>query len=45
MKLPPTHETVRPQVVYILKPHGRHGRSIDDSTEQFIDETRMGTGA
>ena len=45
MKLPPTYGTVRPQVVYIHKPHGRHGRSIDDSTEQFIDETRMGTGA
>ena len=43
MRLPPTHETVRPQVVYIHKPHGRRGRSLDDSTEQFIEETRMGT--
>jgi hypothetical protein len=25
-------------------PIGRKGRRIDDATERFVDETRMGTG-
>ena len=30
---------------YVHKPRCRHGRLIDDSTERFIDETRMGSSA
>jgi hopanoid C-3 methylase HpnR len=43
MKLPQTYRTGKLQTVYIHKPHGRQGRVTDDSTEQFIEETRMGT--
>jgi hypothetical protein len=28
--------------LYIHAPRGRAGRHIDDSTERFVDETRMG---
>ena len=28
--------------LYIHAPRGRAGRHIDDSTEQFVDETRIG---
>ena len=46
MKLPPpTQETVKPQILYIHHAPGRQGRAIDESTEQFVDETRMGTSA
>lgn len=31
--------------LYIHPPQGRKGRAIDDGTEQFVDETRMGAGA
>jgi hopanoid C-3 methylase HpnR len=43
MKLPSSHKTGKLQTLYIHKPHGRQGRVTDDSTEQFIEETRMGT--
>jgi hypothetical protein len=36
-------EKVNPRVLYILQSKGRQGRAIDDSTEQFVDETRMGS--
>ncbi len=46
MRLPEaTHEKINSKLLYILPPGGRHGRAIDDSTEQFVDATRMGTGA
>lgn len=32
------------KTVYIHGPSGRKGRKIDDATERFVDETRMGTG-
>jgi len=28
--------------LYVHAPQGRRGRSIDDATEKFVDETRMG---
>jgi hypothetical protein len=31
--------------LYIHTPRGRAGRSIDDSTEHFVEATRMGTSA
>jgi hopanoid C-3 methylase HpnR len=36
---------VNPTSLYIHMPRGRRGRSIDAATEQFVDETRMGTSA
>ncbi|WP_322012096.1 hopanoid C-3 methylase HpnR [Paraburkholderia sp. J12] len=45
---PPPAANGTPQVdmkaVYIHGPIGRKGRRIDDATEKFVDETRMGTG-
>jgi hopanoid C-3 methylase len=32
------------KTLYIHGPVGRKGRKIDDATEQFVDQTRMGTG-
>jgi hopanoid C-3 methylase HpnR len=46
MTLPPAaREKIEPKELYILPPRGRRGRATDDSTEQFVDATRMGTGA
>jgi hopanoid C-3 methylase HpnR len=46
MALPPApQETVQPQLLYVHKGKGRAGRALDDATEQFVDETRMGTTA
>jgi hopanoid C-3 methylase len=45
---PPPATTGATQVdmkaVFIHGPAGRKGRKIDDATEKFVDETRMGTG-
>ncbi|PXW22976.1 hopanoid C-3 methylase HpnR [Paraburkholderia caballeronis] len=46
---PPPAAVEEPQridmkTVYIHGPAGRKGRVIDDATEKFVDETRMGTG-
>ena len=42
--LPPVPGTkLTPQHLYIHQSQGRHGRAIDDNTEQFVDATRMGT--
>ncbi len=30
------------KVLYVHHPAGRKGRKIDDATETFVDETRMG---
>jgi hopanoid C-3 methylase HpnR len=43
MKLPPAaQERVDPAALYVHPARGRRGREIDDSTETFVDETRMG---
>jgi hopanoid C-3 methylase HpnR len=36
-------ETVNSKLLYILPSKGRRGRAVDDSTEQFIETTRMGS--
>jgi hypothetical protein len=45
MALPPPHrDKVDPKTLYIHRPQGRKGRAVlDDTTERFVDETRMGT--
>jgi hopanoid C-3 methylase HpnR len=44
MSLPPSaQETVNSKLLYILPPKGRRGRAVDDSTEQFIETSRMGS--
>jgi hopanoid C-3 methylase HpnR len=42
---PPPQETIRPGLLFIHSGRGRQGRALDDATEQFVDATRMGTGA
>jgi hopanoid C-3 methylase HpnR len=43
MPLPPAPKTkVDPAALYVHPARGRHGREIDDSTEVFVDQTRMG---
>jgi hopanoid C-3 methylase HpnR len=43
MSLPPPHrEVIDPRSLYIHPPRGRRGRSIDDATEEFVEQTRMG---
>lgn len=42
MARPPDHRAViDPRQLYIHPSRGRKGRSIDDATEQFVDQTRM----
>src|SRR5271157_3991718 len=42
MSLPPEHrDLIDPRSVYVHSPRGRNGRSIDDDTEQFVEQTRM----
>jgi len=47
LQLPPAPETkaasARASQLYIHTPRGRAGRNIDDSTERFVDATRMGS--
>ena len=40
---PPSSPHINPNLLYIHHAKGRQGRHIDDSTEQFVDATRMGT--
>jgi hypothetical protein len=40
---PPAQERINSKSLYILPPKGRQGRAIDDSTEQFVEITRMGS--
>ncbi len=41
--LPPApQESIDPKTLYIHQARGRKGRAIDDATERFVDETRMG---
>jgi len=43
MPLPPApREKVDPASLYVHPARGRRGREIDDSTETFVDQTRMG---
>ena len=43
MSLPPEHrDVIDPRSLYIHPPRGRHGRSLDDATEEFVEQTRMG---
>jgi hopanoid C-3 methylase HpnR len=39
---PPRTEKFDRKTMYIHAAHGRTGRHIDNTTEQFVDETRMG---
>lgn len=42
MRLPDqARDVIDPRSLYILPARGRRGRSIDDETEQFVDQTRM----
>jgi hopanoid C-3 methylase len=43
--LPPSapEQRVNPASLFIHPPRGRRGRAIDAATEQFVDETRMGS--
>jgi hopanoid C-3 methylase HpnR len=40
---PDPQETVNAHLLYIHNARGRQGRVLDDATERFVDETRMGT--
>jgi len=40
---PPAQERINSKSLYILPPKRAQGRAIDDSTEQFVDTTRMGS--
>ena len=31
--------------LYVHAPRGRHGRAIDDRTEEFVEARRVGAGA
>lgn len=46
MSLPPERksEKFRPQAVYVHEARGRRARALDAATEQFVDQTRTGTG-
>jgi hopanoid C-3 methylase HpnR len=42
MSLPPEHrDMIDPRSLYVHPARGRRGRSIDDATEQFVDQTRI----
>ncbi len=41
---PPAREKIEPSRLYVLPARGRRGRATDDSTEEFVDATRTGTG-
>jgi len=41
-RVEPNAPIARP-ALYIHAPRGRAARAIDDSTERFVDETRVGT--
>ena len=44
MAFPPApQESVDAKIIYIHQARGRKSRAIDDSTEQFVEDTRMGT--
>ncbi len=40
---PPAKESIDSKLLYIHSVRGRQGRAIDDATEHFVEESRMGT--
>ncbi len=42
---PPASPTIDAKSLYVHAPKGRRGRAIDDDTERFVEETRMGESA
>jgi hypothetical protein len=40
---PAADQRAKGKTLYILKPRGRAARATDAATEQFVDETRMGS--
>jgi hopanoid C-3 methylase len=40
---PPLQESLDSKLLYILPSKGRRGRALDDSAEQFVETTRMGS--
>jgi hopanoid C-3 methylase HpnR len=42
---PAAQAKVDPKSLFVHPPRGRRGRTIDDATESFVDQTRMGTAA
>jgi hypothetical protein len=43
MSLPPAaRERIDPSALYVHAARGRGGREVDEATERFVDETRMG---
>lgn len=45
MDLPPEpQERINGKILYIHSIQGRQSRALDDSTEQFVEDTRTGTG-
>jgi hopanoid C-3 methylase len=42
---PPANGNAEPKLIYILPPKGRQGRALDDSSEQFVETTRVGNTA
>jgi hopanoid C-3 methylase HpnR len=46
MSLPPPQAAkIDPKTLYIHQPLGRKGRALDDASERFVEETRMGAAA
>jgi len=41
----PTADRLDRHALYIHRPAGRRGRAIDDATEHFVEQTRIGAGA
>ena len=39
---PPVNAAIDARSLYVHAPQGRRGRAIDDATEHFVEETRMG---
>jgi magnesium-protoporphyrin IX monomethyl ester (oxidative) cyclase len=44
MSPPPQRAATDPRLLYVHGAKGRRGRAIDDETERFVEETRMGAG-
>ena len=42
---PARDQRVNPASLYVHAPRGRRGRAIDAATEEFVDETRVGTSS
>ena len=45
LPLPPTTAPRDQRALYIHRPKGRRGRALDQDTERFVDETRLGESA